>query len=676
MKTSLISIRSIRCFLVLALLAAGRAAPAQMLPPFPPNPQAPNLKPPVPMGVQRGTTLDLTLTGTNLADPTGLWTSFPAKVVIPKEANNGKDPAKLLVRLEVPKDAPLGFHALRLATLRGVSNLRLFCIDDLPQVPENASNHTIAMAQPVAPPCVVVGKADAETTDYFKVTVTAGQRLSFEVLGRRLGSAFDPQLTLYDARTGREVPAGHSNDAPGLQTDPRLTYTFKDAGDCIVGVRDVAWRGGEDFVYRLRIGDFPTATTPLPLAAKRGAKTTVRFSGPNADSLAPVEVNIPTDPNLEAVSVSPRGANGRSGWPVSLAVSDLDEVVEQEPNNEPAKANRVPVPGAVTGRFQTPGDLDHYLFALKKGTRYIIETQTHEYHSPSEVLLTLRDAKGAQVQASNPAAAPRLDFTPPADGEYTLVVEHLFGWGGPDEVYRVSVTPYQPGFDLLLPTDRLDVAPGGTVSVPVYLVRRDYTGAIEIGPAGVPGISGTAAIAAGAAPPANQPAATLTLTAAPDLTPGPRILRVEGKATINGKVVIRPADVRRPVSVALGNLPVPPRQLFHEIALGVTEKPPFSLTAKLDQPMAAPGKPATLTVTATRAAGFTGEITLAVTGQPPNVAPMVKPIPANQNSVQLTLNLAANAPVGKFNVSVNGKAKHAMRDYSINAPPVQLVIKK
>ena len=46
-----------------------------------------------------------------------------------------------------------------------------------------------------------------------KFTVKANQRLSFEVLGRRLGSVFDPQITLYDA-TGKELPAGHSNDTP------------------------------------------------------------------------------------------------------------------------------------------------------------------------------------------------------------------------------------------------------------------------------------------------------------------------------------------------------------------------------------------------------------------------------------------------------------------------------
>ncbi|MGH7170712.1 MAG: hypothetical protein ACRELG_10575, partial [Gemmataceae bacterium] len=125
---------------------------AQKRPALPINPQAPVLKPAAPLGMQRGTTLDLTLTGTNLADPTGLWTSFPAKATIPTAGNNGKDKGKLLVRLEVPKDAPLGFHALRLATRRGMSNLSLFCIDDLPQVLENATNHMPNMAQVVSLP--------------------------------------------------------------------------------------------------------------------------------------------------------------------------------------------------------------------------------------------------------------------------------------------------------------------------------------------------------------------------------------------------------------------------------------------------------------------------------------------------------------------------------------------
>src|SRR5262245_23955103 len=104
--------------------------------------QGPTLNPPFPLGAQRGTTIELTLAGTNLAEPTAVVTSFPAKVTIPPENNNGKDAAKFIARLEVPKDAPLGWHTIRVLTKRGVSNLRLFCIDDLPQVLEVDTNRS------------------------------------------------------------------------------------------------------------------------------------------------------------------------------------------------------------------------------------------------------------------------------------------------------------------------------------------------------------------------------------------------------------------------------------------------------------------------------------------------------------------------------------------------------
>jgi hypothetical protein len=676
MKTTSLLLCSVRSLSLATLVLAASATQAQPLPPFPPNPLAPVLQPPVPLGIQRGTTLDLTLTGTNLADPTAVWTNLPGRVSIPADGKNGKDPTKFVAKVEVAKDAPLGIYGIRVATLRGMSNMRLFCVDDLPQVMEVATNHTVATAQPVAFPCVVVGLADAEATDYFKVTVTAGQRVSFEVVGRRLGSVFDPQLTLYD-KTGRELFGGYNNDAPGLQTDSRLTYVFKAAGEYVLGLRDVSYRGGGDFHYRLRIGDFPCVTTPIPLAVKRGSKTPVNFTGTMTEGVAPVEVTAPTDPQTQAVWVTPRGANGLNGWPVMLTLSDLDEVVEQEPNNEPAKANRVPVPGAVTGRLLEKGDIDHYVLPLKKGTGYRIEAHTSEHHSPTEVYMTLRDAKGmAQLAATNPAMPPRLAFTPPADGDFILTVEHIHGWGGPDEVYRVTVVPNDPGFDLVLPTDRLDVPPGGAAGVPVYLTRQGYAGAIELSVVGATGVTGTATIGAGTAPPPNVAAATLVLTAGAGEAPGPRVFRIAAKATINGKAVTQFVSVRNPVSQGLGNLPVPPRTLIHDLALAITEKPPFLLAVKFDQPSTAPGAPAAITVTATRAAGFTGEIAITAVGMPPNVAPALKNIPANMNEVKAQFNLAPNAPLGQFPITINGKGKHAMRDWSVNAAPVTLVVKK
>src|SRR5262245_32506306 len=110
-------------------------ASAQKAPPIAPDPQAPTIGMPTPTGAQPGSAVELTLTGTNLADPAGLWTNIPgAKVTIPNDNNNGKDAAKLRVKLEVPKEVPIGYYGIRVATKRGISNLRLFCVDDLLQV--------------------------------------------------------------------------------------------------------------------------------------------------------------------------------------------------------------------------------------------------------------------------------------------------------------------------------------------------------------------------------------------------------------------------------------------------------------------------------------------------------------------------------------------------------------
>jgi hypothetical protein len=675
--------RLLRAVLPALFAALGLAAPAPAQAPSPlsqPQPQAPVLAPPTPFGVQRGTTLDLTLTGTNLAEPTALWTSFPAKVTIPADNNNGKEPTKLRVQLDVPKDAPLGLHALRLATKSGMSNVRLFCVDDLPQVLEVETNHAPATAQPVTAPCVVVGRADPEVTDYFKLTAAAGQRLSFEVLGRRLGSPLDPELTLIDARTGRELPGGHNNDAPGCQTDPRLTYTFKEAGDYLVAVRDVMYRGGPDYGYRLRIGDFPCATTSIPMAAKRGSKVSVRFAGTYVDGVAPVEVTVPTDPAVDSVAVAPRGSSGLSGWPVTLAVTDHDEVVEQEPNDEPAKANRIPVPGGLTARFEQKGDVDEFVFAAKKGQRLTIEADSEELGSPTEVYMAIRDAKGAQLAVSNPMAAPRLDFTPPADGDFYLHVENLLYASGPAESYHVTVTPYEPGFGVALFLDRYQAPPGGRVSIPLILAaRRDYTGPIEVSVVGQPGITGQATIPAGAAPapapPAPaQPAATLVVNLNPDVPLGPQTLRLQGKATINGKEVVEPVSVQAAVKTGLAGLPYPPRPLLAAVGFAVTEKPPFSLAAKFDLPESLRGGPAAVTITATRAPGFDEEIAVTAAGLPANVAPALKNVPKGQSEVKAQLNVAANAAVGSFPITFTGKAKFQNKDFTVEAVPVPLVV--
>jgi hypothetical protein len=653
-----------------SVTAQPKAAPVAVAP------QSPTLNVAFPLGVQRGQSIELTLTGTNLADPTALWTSFPAKTSFPTDMNNGKEPSKLRVKLEVPADAPIGFHTIRLATKHGISNARMFCVDELPQIDEAADNKTREKAQALNIPGVVVGRTDAEMSDYFKIAVKPGQRLTFDVLGRRLGSLLDPVIKLHDAKSGRELPGHYSDDEPGLQSDARLTQHFPSGGDYVIEVRDTRHLGGADYYYRLRIAESPAAMTAFPVAVKRGAKATVNFAGKHVEGVAPVEVTMPAD--RAVVNVAPKG-QGASGWPVPVYASDVDESVEQEPNNELAKANRLPVPSGVTARFLDKGDVDHFVFTAKKGVKYAIVAETYEILSPAEVYLIVKDAKGADLAKSNPQNTPaRIDFTAPADGDFTIYAEHLNYLHGPTEVYHLSISEGGPDFEVQVQLDRFSVAPGETTLIPIApAVRREYTGPIELSVTGHPGFSGSVSLPNTPPPPPNQPAppaAFLPLTCKADVPQGAYTLRIVARANVGGKEIVRLVSATDVVKAGMNNLAFPPHEMLTSIGVAVTDKPLFSLAIKLASPETIRGVATNVTVTATRAAGFAEEIQIAPTVMPPNVAIAIKPIPKGANEVQFTVTPAANAALGNLSLTFRGTAKSGGKDFAYYSSAATLAV--
>ena len=116
----------------------------------------------------------------------------------------------------------------------------------------------------------------------------------------------------------------------------------------------------------------------------------------------------------------------------------------------------VTLPIAITAKLGAAAETDFYKFAARKGQRYLVKAHTVELNSPTEVYMVLKDAKGGQVAASNPTVTASLDFTAPADGDYTLAVEHLLYAGGPSETYRITVEPFEP----LQQVARLGTQPG------------------------------------------------------------------------------------------------------------------------------------------------------------------------------------------------------------------------
>ncbi len=386
---------------------------------------------------------------------------------------------------------------------------------------------------------------------------------------------------------------------------------------------------------------------------------------------------MPSDPTVNVLWVSPKGPTGLHGWPVPLVLSDHDETVTQQPNNEPKQANRVVVPGGITGRFLKGGASDYFVFAAKKGQKLAIEASTLEYYSPTLVYMSLKNAKGAELAKTNPALAhpadQRIDFTAADDGDYLLEVQHLHFAGGPSESYRIAVRPASSGFDLVLPNERFDVAPSGAAAIPVQVVRKGYTGPIELSLAGraSDGLSGKATIKAG------KNAALLLVVAKADMPMGAYQFHVVGKATVDGKPVVQTAGAKTLVVQSLNGLPYPPMHLANFVALAVKEKAPFSLAIKIDPPEGAPGTAAKVTITATRDAGFEDEITLAPPTGLPATIPAPKMIPAiakGKTETSFPLDLNAKTPLGEYFVLVTAKTKYQGKEYSGAAPPLLVVL--
>jgi hypothetical protein len=657
---------------VLGVLSVGgvRTATGQPKPlVVPPSPQAPTLTTPASLGVKQGASVELTLAGTNLADPTAVLLGCPGKATIVEDKK--LNPAAVRVKVEVPADAPVGLHTIRVATKQGVSNFRPFLVDDLPGVEETSTNHTKDTAQDVPVPCSVSGRADAETFDFFKVKVAAGQTLTFEVLARRIGSPLDPIVVLHDAKTKRELVDLYADDTPGLQSDCRLTHTFKEPGEILVEVRDTTYKGGADFVYRLRIGEFPGATTAYPLAVQRGQAAKVGFAGPGTADLPAVSVKAPSDPAAAAIHVVPKRSSGPSGWPLPVLVTDEPQIVEQEPNNDIAKATKLPVPGGVSARFLEKGDLDHFAIAGKKGQKLTIEAMTYEVNSPAEVLIRVLDAKGAELAKSNPASVPpKLDFTPPADGTFFVACEHLNYLFGPNEIYHLTVAPATPDFHVVLALDRYEAPAGGGTAVAVTSVARlnGYAGPVELSIVGDKALSGSVTV------PAGQTQAFVPLLVKAGTKPGAHNFMVKATAKVDGKEVERYATLIDLVKANLGGMSNPPPDLLQGCAVAVVEKPAFTLKLTPEPKAVEKGKPGKLLVEATREKGADADIALAPLFTPPNVTPAAKPIPKGKTAGEVGVTVAAGAAVGPAPIALKATTKVGGKDYAVTPPPAVIEV--
>ena len=450
----------------------------------------------LPVAVQRGKTTTVTVYGTQnfagtykaLFEGTGIT----AEVIAPK----GKQAATarlVTLKLTVAANAKSGPREFRTVSTLGVSSVGQLVVSEHPVVVEKAKNDTRETATPITVPCTVAGQIEvAEDVDHFRFTAKAGQKITFEILCARIQDKIhdlqkhaDPILTLFDAK-GRELAA---ND-DFYFADPMLAYTFEKAGDYIIQVRDSKYDGDPRWVYALLVTDQPYASHVYPSAVQAGKSVTVEPIG-SASSVKPrMEITAPTTLGMHEL-VLDTGAGTTN--PVPVFVSPLPQINEQEPNDTPATATRVNVPCGINGRIDKPRDVDHFVFAGKKGQAIRFEVKARRFgtlfRSSLDSMVEILNAKGAVVAQNDDANGKdsALTFTVPADGDYTLRIRDLNSKGGPTFVYHIEADFAKPDFVVRCDGDKAMIGPGSRAAWYVQVTRvNGFIGPVAIEVKGLP----------------------------------------------------------------------------------------------------------------------------------------------------------------------------------------------
>ena len=428
-----------------------------------------------------GRTTEVTFFGANLNEPRCLWLSFPGTAAF--TTNGGTD--RLVCRLTLPADAPVSIGAVRLATTKGISSLHLFMVDDLPGVTDRGTNRSPATAQPLTLPVAVDGACDELKVNYYKFTAKKGQRVSVEAVARRLGSALDPVVRVFDTK-GREL--AYSDDDPALGRDSRCACEIPVNGDYFIEIRDIDYRGGTKHRFHLRVGNFPLVNFPFPFAAKPGAEAKLVFAGRGVEGLKPFSIPVPERAPGNAVPLAAKFANGHGSEPVSLLIGSANELTEIEPNDSPTNSQAIKIPAAINGRFAKPNDRDFFQFDVAKDERLVIKGRTRTLGSPCDLYIELLEADGRRLAVTKLSTNENVSIshTFAEGGTHRLRVEEINRLGGPEMAYRIEIARPQPGFALSVETERVEGVSGGTAELKVTCERNNFDGAITLSCEGLP----------------------------------------------------------------------------------------------------------------------------------------------------------------------------------------------
>jgi hypothetical protein len=459
-------------------------------------------------------------------------------------------------------DAAAGDREVRLMTPGGLSNPLVFRVGVLPEYAKddwknvpvarfNLDPKTPAPAETsIKLPAVLNGQMQPGVVDRYKFDARQGQHIVIITSARELipyiadavPGWFEAAVTLYDAAGHELAYADHFR----ARQDPVLHYEVLKDGQYVLEVKDTLYRGREDFIYRISLGELPYITDVFPLGGRAGAATTVALTGWNLPVASLTQDAKDKKPGVYPLDMPKAEAIANT---VPFAVDALPEVLEAKPNAMPANAQAVTLPVIVNGRVERAGEASVFRFEGRAGDEVVAEVVARRLGSPLDSVLRLTDAAGKQVAFNDDHedkgaglethhADSYFRVKLPDSGTYFLYLSDVQRQAGPEYAYRLRLGAPRPDYELRVTPASVNVRGGGSVPITVHALRNDgFAGAIELtlkdAPAGFKLNGGNL--------PANADLARLTLTA-PAASPGdPVTFTVEGRAKIAGADVVRKA---------------------------------------------------------------------------------------------------------------------------------------
>ena len=551
-----------------------------------------------PTGAQRGTTVEITVGGQNISKAKavvisgkGVSGEILAASEQPKrkgrrkkdigEEDNLQLADRVKFRLTVSKDAALGMRDLRLVLPNGMSNRLYFEVGELPDVLEDAKAKLSGTSASL--PVTFNGQIMRSDVDRFRFRAAKGRQLVLQVKGRvfvpymadAVPGWFQPIIRLYGP-DGREIAY---NDDYRWNVDPVLFFKVPESGDYEVEINDALYRGREDFVYRIDVGELPFITSVSPLGGPAGKKNELKLTGYNLKS-EKLKLKCSKEGRLAVVAQGPGGLHSNRMWFYSDPRDQLS-TKKLAPNTDMGSAWELASGEVCETVFSKPLEQHWYVIDVPNKKPVHLEVMARRLGALTDVQMSLFDSYMNKVKdvddTEDPDECMMTHFADPEltmklqPGRYYVRLVEAQAHGGQDYAYRFSWAPAQPDFSLFIEPATISLPEQGSAVFTVQMhPKQNFRGAIDIDIAGLPhGFK-----VAGNRIEQYKKKTLVSITAPEGAAKGTLMPRVSGSAEMNGTSVTRDAVPAESMMQAFYYTHLMPMEEFR---VEVGEKTPFRI---------------------------------------------------------------------------------------------------